>query len=158
MAHRWLGAEVEVIQRLDGSADPQLGTGGVTGADFTLQDRGQVVLVGPPGVTGLLSQAGRGLGDPACLQGASEVRDLLDRLSARRGARGVLGGAHQLDPSAGEPEGPVVLAQVPHEIPTLTHNNSWLPELLTQPRCHVHVGGVGHGVPVTDFARSFFRP
>jgi hypothetical protein len=39
LADRWLGVEVEVLQRLDraeaGRADPQLGAGGVAGADFT---------------------------------------------------------------------------------------------------------------------------
>ena len=50
-----------------GGADPQLGTGGGAGGDFTIQDGDQVVLMSPAGVTGLGGQSASGLGDPRCL-------------------------------------------------------------------------------------------
>jgi len=50
--------EVEVLDRLDrghlGGADPQPGAGGVAGGDFSLEDGGEVVLVGPAGVAGVV--------------------------------------------------------------------------------------------------------
>src|SRR5690606_27455834 len=79
-----LVVEVEVLQGLDraeaGGADPQPGTGGVAGGDLTFQDRGQVVLVGPPGVAGVVGQPGGGLGDTRRLQRRGQVGDLLQRL------------------------------------------------------------------------------
>ncbi|MEI2714994.1 MAG: hypothetical protein V9G04_17310 [Nocardioides sp.] len=46
-----LGVEVELLQGLDGGepggADAQPGAGGVAGGDLAVQDRGEVVLVGP---------------------------------------------------------------------------------------------------------------
>ena len=84
LADGGLGVEVEVLQRLDGGepggADPQLGAGGVAGADFAFEDGGEVVLVGPAGIAGLVGQPGGGFGDPGCFQRAGEVGDLLDRL------------------------------------------------------------------------------
>jgi len=59
LADGGLGVEVEVFDSLagrePGGADPQLGTGGVAGGDFPFQDGGEVVLVRPAGVAGLLS-------------------------------------------------------------------------------------------------------
>jgi hypothetical protein len=59
-----LVVEVEVLEGLDrghpGGSDPQLGAGGVAGGDFTFQDGGQVLLVGPAGVAGVVGQAGGG--------------------------------------------------------------------------------------------------
>ena len=84
-----LGVEVEVLERLHGAepggADPQLGAGGVAGGDFAFEHGGEVVLVGPAGVAGLVGQPGGGLGDPRCFQRGGEVGDLLDRLGARGG-------------------------------------------------------------------------
>ena len=76
-----------------GRADPQPGAGGVAGDDFAFEDGGEVVLVGPAGVAGLVGQPGGGLGDPGRLQRGGQVGDLLDRLVARRSW--CLGG-HQL--------------------------------------------------------------
>ena len=76
--------EVEVVQGLDrteaGRADPKSGAGGVAGGDLAFQDRGQVVLMGPPGVAGVVGQARGGLGDPRRLQRGGQVGDLLQRL------------------------------------------------------------------------------
>ena len=54
-------------------ADPLLGAGGVAGGDFAFEDGGEVVLVGPAGVAGLVGEPGGGLGDPGCLQRGGEV-------------------------------------------------------------------------------------
>jgi hypothetical protein len=83
---RRLVIEVEVLQRLTGtepgSTDPQVGAGGVTGGDLAFQDGGEVVLVGPAGVTGVVGQPAGGLDDPGCFQRRGQVGDLLDRLGA----------------------------------------------------------------------------
>jgi hypothetical protein len=92
-----LGVEVEVVQCLDcgeaGGADAQVGAGGVAGRDFAFEHRGQVVLMGPAGVAGLVGQPGGGLGDPRRLQRSREVVDLLDGLGWLRRC---LRGGHQL--------------------------------------------------------------
>ncbi len=79
-----LVVEVEVVDRLGrghlGGADTQPGAGGVAGGDLSLEDGGQVVLVGPAGVAGVVGQPGRGLGDPGRFQGGGQVGDLLERL------------------------------------------------------------------------------
>ena len=73
-AHGGLGVEVEVLDRLAGAepggADPQPGAGGVAGGDLAVQDGGEVLLVGPAGVAGVVGQPGGGLGDPGRLQRA----------------------------------------------------------------------------------------
>ena len=75
---------VEVLERLaggePGGPDPQLGAGGVAGGDLTVEDRGEVVLVGPAGVAGVVGQPGGGFGDPGCLQRGGQVGELLERL------------------------------------------------------------------------------
>ncbi len=76
VAEGGLGVPVEVLEGLagrePGGADPQLGAGGVAGGDFAFEDRGEVVLVGPAGVAGLVGQPGGGFGDPGCLQRGGE--------------------------------------------------------------------------------------
>ena len=83
LADGGLGVEVEVLQGLaggePGGPDPQLGAGGVAGGDFPFQHRGEVVLVGPAGVAGLVGQPGGGLGDPRGLERGGQVVDLLER-------------------------------------------------------------------------------
>jgi len=64
-----LVVEVELLEGFAGGeaggADPQLGAGGVAGGDFSVEDRDQVVLMGPAGVVfGLGRQPGRGIADP----------------------------------------------------------------------------------------------
>uniref|UniRef100_UPI002F41735C hypothetical protein n=1 Tax=Sinomonas humi TaxID=1338436 RepID=UPI002F41735C len=63
-------------------ADAHLGAGGVAGGDFPVQDRGEVFLVCPAGVAGLLGEPARGLLDPGCLQCPGEVVDALEGLCA----------------------------------------------------------------------------
>ena len=91
-----LVVEVEVVDGLDrghpGGADPEPGAGGVAGGDLAFEDRGQVVLVGPAGVAGVVGQAGRGLRDPGCLERDGQVGDLLQRVSASAGASGAASG------------------------------------------------------------------
>ena len=86
LADGGLGVEVEVLEGLaggePGGPDPQLGAGGVAGGDFPLEHGGEVVLVGPAGVAGLVGQPGGGFGDPRCLQRGGQVADLLDRVVA----------------------------------------------------------------------------
>ena len=64
---------------------------------FAFQDRGEVVLVGPARVAGLVGQPGGGLGDPGAFNARGEVGDLLDRLGARCAVVLFVGG-HQLTP------------------------------------------------------------
>jgi len=99
-----LGVPIEVLEGLGSGEpcrpDPQLSTRGVAGADFAFQDRCQVVLERPARVPGLVSQPGRGLGDPGCLESSSQVVQLLDRLSRvlgclRRRRHGCLRRDHQ---------------------------------------------------------------
>ena len=72
LAHGGLGVPVELLDRLPGGEpggpDPQLGTGGVAGGDLTVEDRGEVLLVGPAGVAGVVGQPGGCFGDPGRLQ------------------------------------------------------------------------------------------
>ena len=92
-AHAGLGVEVEVLHRLDrrepGRPDAQLGAGGVAGRYFALEDCGEVVLVGPAGVAGLVGQPGGGLGDPGRLQRGGQVVDVLDRVGGGLGGHQV---------------------------------------------------------------------
>ena len=57
-----LGVEVEVFEGLagrePGGADAQLGAGGVAGGHLSFEHGGEVVLVGPAGVAGLVGQPG----------------------------------------------------------------------------------------------------
>jgi hypothetical protein len=64
-----------------------LGAGGVAGGDFTVQDGGEVLLVGPAGVAGVVGEAGSGFGDPGSLQCRGQVAQLLERFDP-----GVAGG------------------------------------------------------------------
>ena len=45
------------------NADPESGAGGVARGDFAFEHGGEVVLVGPAGVAGLVGQPGRRFGD-----------------------------------------------------------------------------------------------
>jgi hypothetical protein len=53
-----LGVPVELLDRFaspePGCPDPQLGAGGVAGGDFAVEDCGEVLLVGPAGVAGVV--------------------------------------------------------------------------------------------------------
>ena len=75
LADGGLVVPVEVLEGLagrePGGADPQLGAGGVAGGDFAFEDGGEVVLVGPAGVAGVVGEPGGGLGDPGCLDAAA---------------------------------------------------------------------------------------
>lgn len=59
-----LGVEVEVVEGFGrgepGGLDAGLGAGGVARRDFSVEDGGEVVLVGPAGVAGLIGEAGGG--------------------------------------------------------------------------------------------------
>ena len=85
---------VEVVEGLDGAepgpADPLRGAGRVAGRDFAFEHGGEVVLVGPAGIAGLVGEPGGGFGDPRCFERGGEVVDLLDRI--RRCV--LLGGHH----------------------------------------------------------------
>ena len=58
LAHGGLGVPVELLDRFaspePGCPDPQLGAGGVAGGDFAVEDCGEVLLVGPSGVAGVV--------------------------------------------------------------------------------------------------------
>ena len=75
---------VEVVEGLagrePGPADALRGAGCVAGGDFAFEHGGEVVLMGPAGVAGLVGEPGGGLGDPRRLQRGGEVVDLLDRV------------------------------------------------------------------------------
>ena len=128
-----LGVEVEVLEGLaggePGGADPQLGAGGVAGGDLAFEDGGEVVLVGPAGVAGLVGQPGGGLGDPRRLQRGGEVVDLLDRLGRRR-----LAAITRPPRSLIESERPVVVGQIPDQVLAAAADGSGLLELLPQHR------------------------
>ena len=72
LPHGWLGAPVELLDRLPRSEprgpDPQLGAGGVAGCDLAVQHRGEVLLVGPSGVGGVICQSAGRFGDPGRLE------------------------------------------------------------------------------------------
>jgi hypothetical protein len=96
-AHGGLGVPVEVLEGLGGREPgcfgPQLGAGRVAGADFAFEDGGEVVLVRPPGVAGLVGEPAGGFGDPGGFERAGQIGELLRRVG------GLLGGGHQLAPS-----------------------------------------------------------
>jgi hypothetical protein len=71
--------------REPGGADPQLGAGGVAGRDFPFEHGGEVVLVGPAGVAGLLSQPLGGFGDAGCFERGGKVMQLPGRVAGWRG-------------------------------------------------------------------------
>jgi hypothetical protein len=95
LADGGLVVPVEVVEgfagREPGPADALGGAGGVAGGDFAFEHGGEVVLVCPAGVAGLVGEPGGGFGDPWCLQRGGEEVDLLDRV--RR--CGLLFGGHQ---------------------------------------------------------------
>ena len=70
-----LGVEVELLDRLAGTEpgrpDPQLGAGCVPGGDLPVEDRGEVLLMGPAGVAGMIGQPGGGFGDPGAFNAAA---------------------------------------------------------------------------------------
>jgi hypothetical protein len=72
---------VEVVEGLagrePGGADALLGPGRVAGGDFAFEHCGEVVLMGPAGVTGLVGEPGGGLDDSWRLEGGGEEVDLL---------------------------------------------------------------------------------
>ena len=91
-------SSMRLAGREPGGPDPQLGAGGVAGGDLTVQDGGEVLLVGPAGVAGVVGQPGGGFGDPGRLQRRGQVGQLLERLGGV--ALGL--GCHQAtSPSAG---------------------------------------------------------
>ena len=73
---------VEVVEGLAcreaGPADALRGAGRVAGRDFAFEHGGEVVLMGPAGVAGLVGEPGGGLDDPRRLQRGGEEVDLLD--------------------------------------------------------------------------------
>ena len=80
--------------------------------DFAFEHGGEVVLVGPAGVAGLVGQPGGGFGDPGRLQRGGEVVDLLDRVR-----RWLLSWRPSRDlPAVDEPERAVVVGQIPGQI------------------------------------------
>ena len=66
--------------------------GGVPGADFPVEHGGEVFLVGPACVPGLVTQAGCGLADPWGLQCFREVVELLTDRCCLGGWGGLRGG------------------------------------------------------------------
>jgi hypothetical protein len=93
LAHGGLVVPVEVVEGLagrePGPADALGGARRVAGGDFSFEHRGQVVLVRPTGVPGLISETGDGLGDPRCFEGGGQVVDLLEGVGG-----GLLFGGH----------------------------------------------------------------
>ena len=77
--------EVELLDafagREPGVTDPHVGSGGVPGRHFPVQDRCQVFLMGPAVSTGLVGQPGGVVPDPGRFQRRREVGDVLDRVS-----------------------------------------------------------------------------
>jgi len=49
---------------VDGGADPQLGTGCVSGRDLAVEHRGEVLRVAPAGVAGMIGEPAGCFGDP----------------------------------------------------------------------------------------------
>lgn len=80
-----LVVKVEIVQGFHRGeargADPQSGAGGVAGGDLTLEHRGQVVLVGPAGIAGMVGQPCRGLGNSGRLERGGEMGDVFERLT-----------------------------------------------------------------------------
>ena len=70
-----LGAEVELLDRLAGTKpsgpNPELGTGRVPCYDLPVEHCGEVLLVGPAGVAGMVGKPTGCFGDPGRLQRAS---------------------------------------------------------------------------------------
>ena len=75
---------VEVVEGLagrePGPTDPLRGPGRVASGDLAFEHGGEVVLMGPAGITGLVGEPGSGFSDPRCFQRGGEVVDLLDRV------------------------------------------------------------------------------
>ena len=107
---------VEVVEGFaggePGAADPLRGAGRVAGGDFAFEDRGEVVLMGPAGVTCLVGEPGGGFGDPWRLQRGGEVVDLLDRV---RGVPAAWRPSGDL-PMLIESERPVVVGEITDEV------------------------------------------
>jgi hypothetical protein len=84
-----LGVEVEVLEGFDrrkpGGLDPQGRARRVAGGDFPVEDRGEVVLEGPVGVSGLVGEPAGGLDDPGGFERGGEVGELLGRVAGRGG-------------------------------------------------------------------------
>ena len=72
--------EVELLEVLvrgePCSLDPGRGSGGFAFGDFTGEDRGQVLLMGPAGVPGLVAETAEPVADPWCAQGPGVELDL----------------------------------------------------------------------------------
>jgi hypothetical protein len=72
--------EVELLQILVGreprGLDPCRRSGGLAFGDFTGEDGGQVFLVRPAGVPGLIPEPAETVADPRCAQGLGVVLDL----------------------------------------------------------------------------------
>jgi hypothetical protein len=68
----WLVVPVEVVEGLGGGepgpADALRCARRVAGGDFAFEHCGEVVLMGPTGITGLVGEPGGGFGDPWCLE------------------------------------------------------------------------------------------
>ena len=140
-----LGVPVELLDGLacgePGGADPQLGAGCVAGGDLAVEDRGEVLLVGPARVAGVVGQPGGCFGDPWRLQRRREIGDLLERLGrvALRLAVAIRSTSSAVD----EPEGAVVVGQIPHQPIVRIGGRAGSLELLAQHASRSHVGGVG---------------
>ena len=143
LADGGLVVPVEVVEGLagrePGPADALRGAGRVAGRDLAFEHGGEVVLMGPAGVAGLVGEPAGGLDDPRCLQRGGEVVDLLDRV----GGGLLLGGHHATSPvEPVDAERPVVVGQITRQ--RVVVDRARTTELLAQhlSRCATWAGSV----------------